>query len=169
MTAVACEPNSDTTSLTHSHVKLRFANDPAPGPVREAERRTPTLPWSLGQRSDRNHGARPLSVWREWLSDSRAHASAWLRRIPGLAWFVEALLVGDAGSVGTIGRYLPGALGNAASGQVPQLAAGPAMLLLVLYAAAAATAGWLTLPAEMSRDPVGEGHSSLVRTPPSGD
>ncbi|MGI8411785.1 MAG: ABC transporter permease [Solirubrobacteraceae bacterium] len=60
------------------------------------------------------------------------------------AWllFVEGLLVGDAGSVGTIGRYLPGALGNAASGQVPQLAAGPAMLLLAIYAAAAAAAGW---------------------------
>jgi len=37
-----------------------------------------------------------------------------------------------------------GALGNAASGQVPQLAAGPAMLLLALYAAAATAAGWLT-------------------------
>ncbi len=62
------------------------------------------------------------------------------------AWllFVEGLLVGDAGSVGTIGRYLPGALGNAASGQVPQLAAGPAMLLLALYAAATTAAGWLT-------------------------
>ncbi len=61
------------------------------------------------------------------------------------AWllFVEGLLVGDAGSVGTIGRYLPGALGNAASGQVPQLAAVPAMLLLALYAAATATAGWM--------------------------
>lgn len=61
------------------------------------------------------------------------------------AWllFVEGLLAGDVGVVGVVGRYLPGALGNAASGQVPQLAAGLAVLLLALYAAAAAAAGWV--------------------------
>lgn len=55
--------------------------------------------------------------------------------------FVEGLLVGDAGAVGDIGRYLPGALGNAASGQVPLLAPGLAVLLLALYAAVAVAAG----------------------------
>ncbi len=62
------------------------------------------------------------------------------------AWllFVEGLLVGEAGTIGDIGRYLPGALGNAASGQVPLLAPGLAALLLALYAAAAAAAGWMT-------------------------
>lgn len=57
--------------------------------------------------------------------------------------FVEGLLVGEAGSIGDVGRYLPGALGNAASGQVPMLAPGLAVLLLALYAAAAAAAGWV--------------------------
>lgn len=59
------------------------------------------------------------------------------------AWllFVEGLLAGDVGVVGDVGRYLPGALGNAASGQVPQLAPGLAVLLLALYATAAAAAG----------------------------
>ncbi len=62
------------------------------------------------------------------------------------AWllFVEGLVTGDAGGLGDVGRYLPGALGNAASGQVPELAPGLAMLLLALYAAAAAAAGSLT-------------------------
>lgn len=62
------------------------------------------------------------------------------------AWllFVEGLLVGDAGSLGDIGRFLPGALGNAASGQEPQLAPAFAVALLALYAAAAAVAGQLT-------------------------
>jgi len=61
------------------------------------------------------------------------------------AWllFVEGLLVGDAGSIGDVGRYLPGALGNAASGQVPLLAPGLGVLLLAIYAAAAAAAGWM--------------------------
>ncbi|MFN2568644.1 MAG: ABC transporter permease [Candidatus Dormibacteria bacterium] len=61
--------------------------------------------------------------------------SAWLL-------FVEGLLVGDAGAVGSVGRYLPGALGNAASGQVPLIAPALAVLLLALYAAALATVGW---------------------------
>ncbi len=58
--------------------------------------------------------------------------------------FVEGLLIGEAGSIGDASRYLPGALGNAASGQVPALAPVLALLLLVLYAAAAAAAGWMT-------------------------
>ncbi len=61
------------------------------------------------------------------------------------AWllFVEGLLAGDAGVVGDVGRYLPGALGDAARGQVPLVAPGLAVLLLALYAAVAATAGWV--------------------------
>lgn len=60
------------------------------------------------------------------------------------AWllFVEGLLGADAGSFGNVGRYLPGALASAASGQVPQLAPGLAAVLLALYAVAAAAAGW---------------------------
>jgi hypothetical protein len=59
------------------------------------------------------------------------------------AWllFVESLLLGDFSLLGGAGRYLPGALGRAATGQDPQLAAGLAVLLLALYAAAAAVAG----------------------------
>jgi ABC-2 type transport system permease protein len=61
------------------------------------------------------------------------------------AWllFVETVLIGDANLVGDIGRFTPGALGQAASGQEPQLAPGHAVVLLALYAAAAAAAGWL--------------------------
>jgi ABC-type transport system involved in multi-copper enzyme maturation permease subunit len=61
------------------------------------------------------------------------------------AWllFVETVLIGDANLVGDIGRFTPGALGQAASGQEPQLAPGLAVVLLALYAAAAAAAGWL--------------------------
>ena len=62
--------------------------------------------------------------------------SAWLL-------FVETVLIGDAELVGDIGRYTPGALGRAASGQEPLVAPGLAVLLLALYAAAAAAAGWL--------------------------
>ncbi|MGI8559422.1 MAG: ABC transporter permease subunit [Solirubrobacteraceae bacterium] len=57
--------------------------------------------------------------------------------------FVEGLLLGDAGLVGDFGRFLPGALGKAASGLDPLLAPGLAVLLLALYAAAAAAAGWV--------------------------
>jgi ABC-2 type transport system permease protein len=59
------------------------------------------------------------------------------------AWllFVENLLLGDLSLLGGAGRFLPGALGKAASGQDPQLAAGLAVFLLALYAAAAAAAG----------------------------
>ena len=60
------------------------------------------------------------------------------------AWllFVETVLLGDVGLVGDVGRYTPGALAKAASGQDPQLAAGLAVVLLALYAAAAVAAGW---------------------------
>lgn len=56
--------------------------------------------------------------------------------------FVEGLLAGDAGIIGDASRYLPGALGNAAGGQVPLVAPVLAVVLLGLYAAAAATAAW---------------------------
>ena len=61
------------------------------------------------------------------------------------AWllFVESLLLGDLSLLGGAGRFLPGALGKAASGQDPLLAPGLAVLLLALYAAAAAAAGWV--------------------------
>jgi len=58
--------------------------------------------------------------------------------------FVESLLVGDADLLGDVGRFTPGALGRAASGQEPLLAPGLAVLLLVLYAALASVAGSLT-------------------------
>ncbi len=59
------------------------------------------------------------------------------------AWvlFVEGLLAGDLGVIGDIGRFAPGALGAAASGQDPQLAPLLGALLLALYAAAATVAG----------------------------
>lgn len=62
------------------------------------------------------------------------------------AWvlFVEGVLAGDASGLGDAGRYLPAALGNAASGQVPALTPGLAVLLLALYAVAVAAAGSLT-------------------------
>jgi ABC-2 type transport system permease protein len=65
--------------------------------------------------------------------------SAWLL-------FVEGLLVGDVVGVGEIGRFAPGALGMAASGQDPGTLLAPALgaLLLALYAVAAAAAGWVT-------------------------
>jgi ABC-2 type transport system permease protein len=63
------------------------------------------------------------------------------------AWtlFVEGLLVGDVAGVGDIGRFAPGALGMAASGQPPEslLAPAPALVLLCLYALAAAAGGAL--------------------------
>jgi hypothetical protein len=59
------------------------------------------------------------------------------------AWllFVEQLLLGDLG--GNVGRFTPGALAKAAIGQDPQLAAGLAVVLLALYAATVAAAGWV--------------------------
>ncbi|MHB8645736.1 MAG: ABC transporter permease [Thermomicrobiales bacterium] len=57
--------------------------------------------------------------------------------------FVEGLLLGDVGLIGDIGRFTPGALGKAASGQDPLLVPGLAVFLLALYAVAAAAAGWV--------------------------
>jgi len=63
------------------------------------------------------------------------------------AWllFVEGLLVGDVAGpdVAAVGRFAPGALGMAASGQDTGtvLAPTPAIALLALYAAAVAAAG----------------------------
>lgn len=73
------------------------------------------------------------------------------RQVPTLigisAWllFVEGLLVGDVAGVGDLGRFAPGALGMAVSGQDPGSLVSPAwgLLLLALYAGAAVLAGSL--------------------------
>jgi ABC-type transport system involved in multi-copper enzyme maturation permease subunit len=64
--------------------------------------------------------------------------SAWLL-------FVESLLVGDVAGFGEVGRFAPGAAAAAISGQHPDKLVAPAvgLVLLALYAAAAALAGWL--------------------------
>jgi ABC-2 type transport system permease protein len=63
------------------------------------------------------------------------------------AWllFVEGLLVGDVAGVGDVGRFAPGAAAAAISGQDPDKLLAPeiGLVLLVLYAAAAALAGAL--------------------------
>jgi ABC-type transport system involved in multi-copper enzyme maturation permease subunit len=63
------------------------------------------------------------------------------------AWllFVEGLLVGDVTGVGDVGRFAPGALGEAISGQDPDTLLAPAvgLVLLALYAATAALIGAL--------------------------
>lgn len=61
------------------------------------------------------------------------------------AWllFVDSLLLGDVGLVGNLGRFTPGALAKAASGQDPLLAPGLAVLFLAVYAAIAVAAGWV--------------------------
>jgi ABC-2 type transport system permease protein len=63
------------------------------------------------------------------------------------AWllFVEGLLVGDVAEIAAVGRLAPGAAAAAVSGQDPDtlLAPGVALVLLALYAAAAAVAGSL--------------------------
>lgn len=63
------------------------------------------------------------------------------------AWllFVEGLLVGDLAGIGGVGRFAPGASGQALSGQDPDRLLAPAvgLVLLALYAAAAAVAGSL--------------------------
>jgi len=63
------------------------------------------------------------------------------------AWllFVEGLLVGDVADVSEVGRFAPGALGEAISGQDPAALLAPALAasLLALYAIAAAVAGTL--------------------------
>jgi ABC-2 type transport system permease protein len=64
--------------------------------------------------------------------------SAWLL-------FIEGLLVGDVAGVTDIGRFAPGAAAAAISGQDPDTLLAPAvgLVLLALYAAAAAVAGSL--------------------------
>lgn len=63
------------------------------------------------------------------------------------AWllFVEGLLAGDVASLGDVGRLLPGAAAAAISGQDPGTLLAPeaGLVLLALYAAAAALAGAL--------------------------
>jgi ABC-2 type transport system permease protein len=63
------------------------------------------------------------------------------------AWllFVEGVLVGDVTGVGEVGRFAPGAAAAAISGQDPNTLVAPAigLVLLALYAAAAALAGSL--------------------------
>jgi ABC-2 type transport system permease protein len=63
------------------------------------------------------------------------------------AWllFVEGLLVGDVADIAAVGRLAPGAAAAAISGQDPDtlLAPGIALVVLALYAAAAAVAGSL--------------------------
>jgi ABC-type transport system involved in multi-copper enzyme maturation permease subunit len=63
------------------------------------------------------------------------------------AWllFVEGLLVGDVAGVTDVGRFAPGAAAQAISGQDPGTLLAPAvgLVLLALYAAAAAVAGAL--------------------------
>ena len=63
------------------------------------------------------------------------------------AWllFVEGLPVGDVTGVGDVGRFAPGALGEAISGQDPDTLVAPAagLVLLALYATAAALIGAL--------------------------
>jgi ABC-2 type transport system permease protein len=63
------------------------------------------------------------------------------------AWllFVEGLLVGDLTGVGDVGKFAPGAAAAAISGQDPDALLAPAVgvILLALYAAAAALAGSL--------------------------
>ena len=63
------------------------------------------------------------------------------------AWllFVEGLLVGDVTGVGDVGRFAPGAAAAAISGQDPDTLLAPAvgLVLLALYAAAAALIGAL--------------------------
>jgi hypothetical protein len=66
------------------------------------------------------------------------------------AWllFVEELLAGDvAGGLGDVGRFLPGAAAAAISGQDPGTLLAPVtgLVLLALYAIAAALAGSLTI------------------------
>ena len=61
------------------------------------------------------------------------------------AWlfFVEGLLVGDIADVAEVGRFAPGAAGAAITGQDPDTLLAPAigLVLLALYAAAAAVVG----------------------------
>lgn len=60
--------------------------------------------------------------------------------------FIEQLLVGDIAGIGDFGPLLPGSAGRAISGQNPDvlLAPGVGLVVLALYAAAAAIAGAMT-------------------------
>lgn len=57
--------------------------------------------------------------------------------------FIESVLVGDSNLLGDVGRFTPGALAKAASGQEPALAPGLAVVVLGGYAATVAITGWL--------------------------
>jgi hypothetical protein len=59
------------------------------------------------------------------------------------AWllFVDSLLLGNVDLVGALGRFTPGALAKAASGQDSLLAPAPAVLFLAVYAAIVVAAG----------------------------
>lgn len=61
--------------------------------------------------------------------------------------FIENLLVGDIAGVGVIGRYLPGAASKAISGQKASslLSPGVALVVLIVYAVAAAVLGSISL------------------------
>jgi hypothetical protein len=61
--------------------------------------------------------------------------------------FVEGLLFGDIG-LSNIGRFLPGSLARAATGQDPQTLPAPwlSVLLLALYAMVTTAIGWLAMP-----------------------
>jgi ABC-2 type transport system permease protein len=65
------------------------------------------------------------------------------------AWllFVEGLLVGDVGSLGDVGRFLPGAVAAAISGQDPGTSVTPAigLALLAVYAAIVALTGSIAI------------------------
>jgi ABC-2 type transport system permease protein len=65
------------------------------------------------------------------------------------AWllFVEGLLVGDVADIADVGRFAPGALGEAISGQEPDTLLGPAVaaVLLFLYAVGIGIAGSLAI------------------------
>jgi ABC-2 type transport system permease protein len=65
------------------------------------------------------------------------------------AWvlFVEGLLVGDVADIAEVGRFAPGALGEAISGQEPDTLLAPAVaaVLLFLYAVGIGIAGSLAI------------------------
>lgn len=63
------------------------------------------------------------------------------------AWllFVETILLGDAGIIGDAGRFTPGGLARAASGQEASLGPAVAALALIAYAAVLVGAGGLAM------------------------
>jgi hypothetical protein len=60
--------------------------------------------------------------------------------------FVEGLLFGDIG-LSNIGRFLPGSLARAATGQDPETLLAPwlSLVVLALYAVATTSLGWVTM------------------------